>query len=451
MTSPPLDLLTDFLKIPSVSSQPEHLPDMAAAREFLVNLFNSMGFTSKVLPSEVHPAVYASLFSDPSKPTILVYGHYDVQPPGAPSSWTTPPFEPDIRKERIYARGAADNKGQLLIHILTVKDLIAKYGLDNLPVNFKFIIEGEEEIGSLSVEKLITQYPDLFAADYVFLSDTEMVAPGEPSIDITMRGCVDFEITVQTGSHDLHSGQFGGLAPNPAFILTHILNKLRNGRGRIQIPRFYEDIVPLSPKELSDFRHLEPKASEILKEGHFYYLGGGEPGISLNRRRWSEPTLDITGLDSGYTGPGTKTIIPNTASAKISLRLVPSQDPRKIYRSFVDFVQKLIPKNTVCSVSRTAVAMPYKADSAHPVYSLAKDILTDTFGHHAVFTGQGGSIGFIPAIAGYYHIPCVLIGFGLPDDNVHAPNEHFSLENFTGGIAAMTKIYSRLPALTSAK
>jgi acetylornithine deacetylase/succinyl-diaminopimelate desuccinylase-like protein len=440
----PLDLLTEFLRIPSVSAQPEHLPDMAAARSYLENLFKSSGFSTRIINSDVHPAVFAEFRSQKDVPTVLVYGHYDVQPAGAPSQWTTPAFEPDVRKDRIYARGATDNKGQLLIHIIAAAGLIAKYGAANLPVNFKFIIEGEEEVGSPGVEKLIASMPDLFKSDYVVLSDTEMLAPNHPSIDITLRGVMDLELSVQTGSHDLHSGQFGGLAPNPAFILTHILERLKNGRGRVLIPGFYDDIVPLSGKEASDFRHLEPKPGDIMKDGHFYYLGGGESGLSLNRRRWSEPTLDITGLDSGYTGPGTKTIIPNIASAKLSLRLVPHQKPEKIYRSFISFVQNLTPKHTVLSVYRSVADMPYKAPSDHPVYNLAKEILKDTFGHPAVFTGQGGSIGFIPVLADTYHVPCVLIGFGLPDENVHAPNEHFSLDNFYRGITAITDFYNQL-------
>lgn len=458
--SPHLEPLMDFLRIPSVSTQPEFSSDCSRAREFLINLLSELGLSVQSLPSQVHAAVFANTPQRPNRPTVLIYGHYDVQPAGAPSQWTTPAFEPTIRKNRVYARGATDNKGQLMIHIMAVRDLISKFGLNELPVNIKFIIEGEEEIGSPGVEDLLSKYPDLFTADYVVLSDTEMLAPGYPSIDVSLRGVMDVEIELQIGSHDLHSGQFGGLAPNPAFLLTHILAKLKNGQGRIMLPGFYQDVLPLTPDEAADFKRLEPKTGDILKDGHFYFLGGGESGVSLNRRRWSEPTLDITGIESGYTGPGTKTIIPNSAEVKLSMRLVPNQNPQKIYRSLVSFLQKNTPKRACLRVFMQPPALPYKAPTRHPVYSLAKNVLKTIFDHPAVFVGQGGSIGFVPVLAQKLNVPCLLIGFGLPDENVHAPNEHFSLENYEKGIEVMTLLYSDLqnlrpsaskPILTSPK
>ncbi len=406
-----------------------------------------MGFTTQTLTAQTHDLVYASLISDPSRPTVLIYGHYDVQPAGAPSQWTTPAFTPSIRKGRIYARGASDNKGQLAIHIQAVKELQQKFAGQKLPINIKFAVEGEEEIGSPSIESLVSRYPDNFSCDYVFLSDTEMVSEDHPAIDISLRGVMDLEITLQTGSHDLHSGQFGGIAPNPAFILSDILSGLKSGSGRINIPGFYSNIVPLTAKETADFKRLEPLQSNLLKEGHFYYITKDDPRVSLNRRRWSEPTLDITGLDSGYTGHGTKTIIPNTATAKLSIRLVPNQDPLKIYSGLVKYLNRLIPKRCVYSVNYYPVVLPYKAPSIHPIYQLAKDCLRASFQNPAVFTGQGGSIGFVPALAAKLQVPCVLIGFGLPDDNVHAPNEFLSLSNYFKGISSLVQIYSQLPNL----
>jgi acetylornithine deacetylase/succinyl-diaminopimelate desuccinylase-like protein len=437
----------EFLQIPSVSTQPEFSADCTRAREFLVRLFSESGLIVSTLPSEVHDAIFAQTPYRSNRPTVLIYGHYDVQPAGAPSQWTTPAFEPNIRKNRVYARGATDNKGQIMIHIMALRELISKFGLKELPVNIKFIIEGEEEIGSPGVENLLSRYPDLFAADYIVLSDTEMLAPGFPSIDVSLRGVVDVEIELQIGSHDMHSGQFGGVAPNPAFLLAHILTKLKNGQGRVMLPGFYQDVLPLTPDEASDFKRLEPKAGDILKDGHFYFLGGGENGLSLNRRRWSEPTLDITGLESGYTGPGTKTIIPNTAEVKLSMRLVPNQNPQKIYRNLVSFLQKNTPKRACLRVFMYPAALPYKAPTKHPVYTLAKEVLKTVFNHPAVFVGQGGSIGFVPVLARKLNVPCLLIGFGLPDENVHAPNEHFSLENYENGITAMTLFYSDLQNL----
>lgn len=440
--NPHLNLLTKYLEIPSVSALPEFLPDMQRARQYLLDLFSSLGFTSKILPSAVHPAIYSELITNNSLPTVLVYGHYDVQPPGAPSLWTSPAFIPEIRRNKIYARGASDNKGQFMIHVLAIKNLIDKYGKNHLPVNFKFIVEGEEEIGSPGVENLVLTHPDLFKCDYVFLSDTEMVSPGHPSIDISLRGVMDMEISVQIGSHDLHSGQFGGIAPNAGQIMINLLSRLKNGHGRILIPGFYRNIKNLSAKELTDFNLIEPKARNILSEGHFYYIDSAEPGLTLNRRRWSEPTLDITGLDSGYTGNGTKTVIPHLAEAKLSFRLVPDQDPDQIYHSIISFLQKLTPKHAVLSIVRSPYAKPYKAPISHPVYKLVKTALKDTFKNSAVFTGQGGSIGFIPVLAEILGVPCVLVGFGLPDDNCHAPNEFLLLENFEKGITAMQNIYS---------
>jgi len=448
MKTNPLSALTELLSIPSVSAQPEHIADMAAARSFLVNLFSSSGFSTQILPSQIHPAVYAQYGTDPLKPTVLIYGHYDVQPAGAPSQWTTPAFEPTIRKGRIYARGATDNKGQFMAHIMAASQIISKYG-SRSPVNFKFLIEGEEEVGSFGVEKLVSDNRSLFAADYLFLSDTEMRGPNLPSIDISLRGVWDVEIHLQTASQDLHSGQFGGVAPNPGFLLTRILSKLKNGSEKVLIPGFYDDIVPPTEEELRDFKKSEPTTKQLMEEGHYAYIGGGESRYTLNRRRWAEPTLDITGLDCGYTGPGTKNIIPDIAVAKLSMRLVLNQDPRKIYRQLVNYLQAQCPKQTVLRVIGYPAYMPYKAPTDHPVFDLAKDVLKDTFGNPAVFQGQGGSIGLVPLLARSLNIPCVMIGLGLPDENLHSPNEHFSLENYSKGIEAMEKIYTLLPTLSA--
>ena len=439
-----INLLSDLLRIPSVSTLTEHQPDMASARQFLVNLFKSLGFSTQLLPAPHHPAVFAQLVTNPLAPSVLVYGHYDVQPPGAPSLWHSPPFEPNIRKNRIYARGAADNKGQFLIHVLASQNLAF-----HPPVNFKFLVEGEEEIGSPGIETIVRDYHHLLQADYLVLSDTEMLQPGHPTIDISLRGVMDIEIVLQTARNDLHSGQFGGLAPNPAFLLTALLSQLKNRHGKILLPDFYTGVVRPTPQELADFRHLEPAPSQLLKEGRFYYLSSGSPDLTLNQRRWTEPTLDITGLDSGYTGHGTKTIIPHEASAKLSFRLVPRQDPDRIYASLSRFITRRTPRNTVVRIIRYPVASPYKAPTSHPVYRLAKQVLADTFGHPASFVGQGGSIGAVSTLTSALNIPAVMIGFGLPDENVHGPNEHFSLDNFHLGIRAMANLYSQLPSLKS--
>jgi acetylornithine deacetylase/succinyl-diaminopimelate desuccinylase-like protein len=444
----PLSFLDQFLRIPSVSTDPEFSKDCLSAAEFLKDYLSGLGFSARLLPGKFHPSVFSESKNPNSKlPTVLIYGHYDVQPPGAPSAWTTPAFEPNIRKDRIYARGATDNKGQLAVHLIAVKQLIESLGINNLPVNFKFIIEGEEEIGSPSVGEQLREFPLLLRADYVILSDTEMLSSGKPTLDVTLRGVMDMEISIQTGSHDIHSGQFGGLAPNPAFILTHLLTRLKNGRGRVLIPHFYQDVISPTSQELDDLRRFAPDTKDVLKEGHFYYLGGGEPDLPINRRRWYEPTLDITGLDSGYTGAGTKTIIPFKASAKISMRLVPFQNPQQIYENVCQFLQSHTSKNAVLTVTKSDFALPYRAPIKHPVYKLASDSLKSVYGSPAVLVGQGGSIGFVPVLSQALNVPVVLIGFGMPDENLHAPNEYFSLENYSRGVQVMTHFYSNLSSL----
>lgn len=438
-----LNALMEFLRIPSVSTQPEHLPDMASARQFLTAYLSDLGFRVQLLPAGSHPAIFASQTPNPAFPTVLIYGHYDVQPAGAPSQWTTPAFEPVIRKGRLYARGATDNKGQLMIHLATISRLLSS-SVHPLPVNIKFFIEGEEEIGSPSISRQLADYPDLFACDFVLLSDTEMVSPDHPSIDICLRGCLDVELSITTSNHDLHSGQFGGLAPNPAVILTQLLGNLKNGLGKITLPGFYDQVHKLPPKILSDFRRIEPAASQILEDGKFFYISPAPKHLSLNDRRWLEPTLDITGLDAGFTGHGTKTIIPDTALAKISFRLVPHQNPDSIYQSLLVYLQHHLSKNAVFSLFRYPDTLPYLAPIDHPVYQLAKSSLKSVYGHNPVFVGQGGSIGFVPEIASCLQVPVVMIGFGLADENVHAPNEHISLANFFKGISVMTHFYSHL-------
>lgn len=445
----PLDFLTDFLRIPSISTDPQFQSDCLRSANFLVNYFKSIGFDTRLLQGKSYPAVFAQYLTDNHHPTVLIYGHYDVQPPGAPSSWTTPAFEPSIRKGKIYARGATDNKGQLTIHLQAVKQLISKYGIQNLPINFKFYIEGEEEIGSPSVSLHLLQNPHLFSTDYIVLSDTEMLGPGQPSLDISLRGVMDLEISIQTGTHDVHSGQFGGLAPNPAFLLAHILTGIKNGQGKILIPGFYSDILSLSARQVEDMKKFVPNTKEIIKDGHFYFMGGGESHLSINRRRWYEPTLDITGLDSGYTGRGTKTIIPHLAQAKLSIRLVPNQDPYKIYNSLQQYLRSHLPKQAVSTISISDIAYPWRAPANHPIYRLAGNCLKSVFGCSPALVGQGGSIGFVPILARTMNVPIVLIGFGLPDENLHAPNEHFSLENLSLGILTMTQFYTKLSKISA--
>lgn len=442
-----LDPLLHLLRIKSVSTQDEYLPQMEEARHYLVDLFTSLGFKTKILKGKKHDAVFAELITNPySQPTVLVYGHYDVQPPEPVEEWKSPPFEPTTKNGILYGRGTTDNKGQFMIHVMAVKKLLAIRG--QLPVNFKFIIEGEEEIGSISVEALAKKYAkNLFKCNYLVVSDSEMYKKGQPSIDVSLRGLVYAEIFLETSKGDLHSGQFGGVAENPAIVLTQLINMLKDKNNKVLIPGFYKDVLPPTKDELKDYNALKTTKEQVMEEGGYYLFGGGEDKFSLNERRWSQPTLDVNGITTGYQGEGSKTIIPSKASAKISMRLVPNQNPDKIYELFEKHVKSLVPSGVRLKIIRHADALPYKAPTKHPVFSLIKQSLKRAFGKDPVYTGQGGSIGFIPVVAEALKVPCIMVGFGLPDDALHAPNEHFHLENYFGGIETMTDFYTKLPSL----
>lgn len=441
-----LDTLKHFLSIPSVSTQEEHLENMKEARHFLVDLFHSMGFTTHVLKSKKHDAVFAQNLFDPKFPTVLIYGHYDVQPAQPLDQWATPPFEPTVKNNIIYARGATDNKGQIMSQIMGVKTYLEN--TKDPRVNFKFIIEGEEEIGSISVEKLVREHGrDLFKCDYIIVSDTEMPSKGQPSIDISLRGLLYTEIEIETSKQDLHSGQFGGVAENPAILLARIITELKDKNNHVLIPKFYDDVRGSTKKEAKYFAASKISSKQLQKEGDFYGIGGGEDFYSLNERRWTRPTLDVNGLVSGYTGEGSKTIIPSKSSAKISMRLVPNQDPEKIYQNFAKFVKRLVPKGAKLKITRHADALPYRAPTDHPVFDLIMQSQQKIFGKPSVFYGVGGSIGFIPIMANSLNVPCMLIGLGLPDEALHAPNEHYSLDNFYKGIETMVDFYNNLPTL----
>lgn len=436
-----LEYLTRFLRIPSISTQDEHLEDMSQARTFLKDVFEEMGFDVQMLPAKRHSAVFASKIINPENPTVLIYGHYDVQPADPLEQWHTSPFEPVIQNNFIYARGATDNKGQIMLNIMAVKTFLE----ENKTLNFKFIVEGEEEIGSISVADLAQKYSkDLFACDYLIVSDSEMPHLGQPAIDISLRGLVYTEIVVTAAQQDLHSGQFGGVAENPANALAHVIAKLKDDKNHVHIPNFYDDVVTLTAEEKDDYQKAEISEKELADEGKLLGVGGGEEKYSLNERRWSQPTLDVNGIVSGYTGEGSKTIIPAKASAKISMRLVPNQDPEKIYKDFCDFVKSITSQNVQIEIINHSNALPYKSPTDHPVFETMKKALKKSFGKNAIFQGVGGSIGFVPVLANAIHVPVLMVGFGLPTDNTHSPNEHFSLENYFKGIKAMLEFYKHV-------
>jgi acetylornithine deacetylase/succinyl-diaminopimelate desuccinylase-like protein len=438
-----LDYLKHFLQIQSISTQTSYAKDMQEARHFLLDTFKDMGFATRILKAKKHDAVFAQKIVDPKLPTVLIYGHYDVQPPDPIDDWDHFPFEPKVVKNAIFARGATDNKGQIMVHIMAVKTLLEED--KKLPINFKFIIEGEEEIGSISVSEIARKYAkDLLKCDYIMVSDSEMLSKSQPAIDISLRGLVYTEIRIDTSKHDLHSGQFGGVAANPAQILSEIIAKLKDSEGRIKIPKFYDHVLPPTKEELKDYSLAKITNDQLKKEGGLYALGGGEDWYSLNERRWSRPTLDVNGMVSGYIEEGSKTIIPASASAKISMRLVPNQDPKLIFEQFAKYVKSLTPKGVKITIKNYADALPYKSPTTDPVFAKVKLAMKKSFGKTPIFQGVGGSIGFIPVLANALQVPSIMIGFGLPDDNLHAPNEHFDLGNYYKGIAAMVDLYTHL-------
>ena len=444
-----LDPLLRFLEIPSVSTQDKHLADMQKARSFLVKLFISLGFKTKILKGKKHDAVFASKITSANLPTVLIYGHYDVQPPEPFEEWNTPPFKPIITGDKLYARGSADNKGQHMIHIMAVKKLLdEKYHpagvIQKLPVNFKFIIEGEEEVGSISIQDLAKKYSkNLLSCDYLMVSDTGM-RKDTPSIDIGLRGLVYTEVSVQTAKHDLHSGEFGGLAENPAIILSKLINKLKDENGRVLIPKFYDDVAKLSPKDIKEIRKIEKSKGQIIEEGELYEIGGGEEDRTIGERKWTRPTLDVNGIWSGYTGEGSKTIIPSKAHAKISMRLVPNQDNDKVFERFEKYVKDLAPKYVKIEVKRHADCLPYIAPTTHPVFDLMKQSLKKIYKKDPIFKRVSGSIGFVPIMAKALKVPVLMVGFALPGANIHAPNENFSISNYLKGISVMTDFYQNL-------
>ncbi len=430
--------------------QDEYLPQMEQARHYLIDLFQGMGFTTQILKGEKHDAVYAELTTNNKLPTVLIYGHYDVQPADPLEEWKTEPFTPTVKNNVLYARGATDDKGQFMIHVMAVARLHALSEVEgsddnSLPCNFKFLIEGEEEIGSISVESLAQKYAkNLFKCDYLLVSDSEMYTKGQPSIDISLRGLTYAEIEIRTAKQDLHSGQFGGIVQNPAIILSKVIASFKDENGKVLIEGFYDDVVDPSKEELQDYNLLEPMEKDLKKEAHVWGLGGGEKKYSLNERRWSRPTLDVNGIWSGYTGEGSKTIIPARAHAKISMRLVPNQDPEKIFTLFTQHIGRNFDFYGKSSYRLHSSALPYKSPTNHPVFDIMKKSLKKAFGKEPVFIGVGGTIGFVPVVANALNVPCLLVGFGLPDDQLHSPNEHFSLDNYYKGIETMVDFYNNL-------
>ena len=435
--------LFDFLRIPSISAKSEHRDDTRRAAEWLVERMLEAGLqTAEVIPTGGHPIVIGEWRGAPEgAPTLLVYGHYDVQPPEPLDEWVSPPFEPEVRDGRIFARGSVDDKGQVYLHLKAVEAHIAENG--KLPVNVVFVVEGEEEVGSPHLQGFLVENRERLQCDAVLISDTTMFAPGLPSVTVGLRGLAYMEVRVQGPATDLHSGSYGGAVVNPANALAKIVAQLHDEQGRVAVPGFYDDVRDLTAEEREAGRAL-PFDEEELREEVGAAALGGEAGWTALERKSARPTLDVNGLLSGYTGEGAKTVLPARAMAKISMRLVPNQDYRKIEEMFARHVREIAPPGVKVEVEALHGGQPWYADPKEPIFQSAARALERAFGRAPVFTREGGSIPIVQAFQQTFGAPVVLLGFGLPGENAHAPNEWMSVDNYTRGAEAIALLYDEL-------
>ena len=430
-----------LVRYPSVSADPEHKGDMLACAEHIRAWLEKTGFAAKILPTPGPPAVYAEWLGAPGAPTVLSYGHYDVQPADPLELWDSPPFEPEVRDGKVFARGACDDKGQFMTHLLAAAAHLAAHG--RLPVNLKVILEGEEEIGSPHTPALFQEQKELLAADVAVVSDTSQLAPGEPSICYGLRGLVYFQLDMTGPDHDLHSGEYGGTVANPAHVLAGIIARLIDDSGRITVPGFYDAVRAMEPWEKELMRGLGVSDETARK-----WTGApalfGEAGFSALERTWFRPSLDCNGMVSGYTGIGAKTVLPAKASAKISMRLVPDQNPEAIARAFTEYVQSLAPATVELKVECLSAAPPVLMAADGPWMSAARRVLAEEFGKDPVLTRMGGSIPIVTDIGSTLGLDVLMLGWGLPDDRAHSPNEKFDLSQFHAGTRAMARLYAQL-------
>jgi acetylornithine deacetylase/succinyl-diaminopimelate desuccinylase-like protein len=429
--TPQLADLLEFLRFPSVSTRPEHTPDLAACAEWLKKKFTAIGLDAQVLPTGGHPAVVARSPRDPAKRTVLIYGHYDVQPVEPLDEWTSPPFEPVIQNDRIIARGATDNKGQILAHILGVGEAL-KAG--PLPVNVVFLVEGEEETGSPNLAALLRNHRDDLACDVIVISDTGMVAHGWPTLAYSLRGIAALEFKVFGPLHDLHSGVFGGAVMNPLTAAARLIASLHDPRGRVAIEGFYDDVRPMFDWE-RDAAAALPLTDLVLQDLTGVRELFGEPGYSGVERIGARPTAEVNGFGGGYQGVGTKTVLPKEAFVKLSFRLVPHQKPDTIMRLAESHLRRHCPPGVEIEIERGHGGLPYYVDPNSPDGTAARRALARVFGRETALMREGGSI---PIVADFKEIlgaDTLLAGLASPDCRAHSPNENFPVENFTRGIA----------------
>ncbi len=432
--------LIEFLRIPSISTDPAHEADVAACAHWLEAKLRSIGMpTVEIHATHGHPIVYAEdLRAGATAPTVLFYGHYDVQPVDPLNLWTNPPFEPVVRDGKVYARGATDDKGQVLLHIYALEALYAAG--TTLPVNVKLIIEGEEEIGSPNLSPYLEENAHKLQCNAVVVSDTPMFAPGVPSIVYGLRGLAYVQIDVTGPNRDLHSGSYGGAVGNPLNALAHIIAKLKSEDGTITIPGFYDNVVELDSKERESLADLGYSNERLMLDVGMSALMG-EPGYSTPERLWARPTLDVNGILGGFTGEGAKTVLPSVAMAKVSMRLVPNQDHHEVVQKISDYIHQITPEGFTVSVTDLHGANPVIVSRDTPAVRAAVKALEEAFEAPCRFTREGGSIPVVLLFDTILRAPTVLMGFGLNNENAHSPDEHFDLNNFHTGMRAAARFY----------
>ena len=437
------DELFDLLRIPSVSARSEHAADVRRTADWLRDALTKIGFDASIHATSGHPIVLGEWRGAPGAPTILIYGHYDVQPVEPLELWESPPFQPTIRDGRIYARGATDDKGQLFLHVKALEAHLAVRG--KLPVNVIVLAEGEEEVGSENLERFVEENAKRLASSAVLISDSSMFGPGQPSIVSSLRGLAYFQINVTGPSVDLHSGSYGGAVVNPATALARIIATFHDANGHIAIPGFYDAVRDWGDDARAAIRRLAFDERVFQRQTGAPALGG-EQGYSTLERIWTRPTCEVNGLLSGYTGEGAKTVLPSKAMAKVSCRLVPDQQPEEIERLMDAHVKRVAPKGVTVTLENLSGGRPWRAELNGAVFDAARRALTAAFGREPVIVGEGGSI---PVVGDFQRIlgtPVLLMGFGLPGENAHAPNEWISNENFVKGAKAVAAFWDELAA-----
>ena len=441
-----LEELKDLLRIPSISTLAEHKGDVARAAEYVAAELRRIGMENvSLIATQRHPLIYADWLHAPGTPTALCYAHYDVQPPDPVGEWVSPPFEPAERNDNLYARGAVDDKGQLWMEIKAIEALMRGHD-GKLPVNVRFLLEGEEEVGGESIAEFVRKQKATLKADFALVCDTELFAPDLPTLCVGLRGLVYTEIEALGPRVDLHSGMYGGAAPNPFIALVHILSRLKDEKGLILIPGFYSRVKPPSEEELKAWKRL-PFDEEHYRQTE---IGSkalwGEPGYSVLYRTWARPTLDVHGMPGGFTGNGAKTVIPARARAKVSMRLVPDQDANDIVERYTAYVKGLTPEGIDCSVKVWSKAPGCLVPTDNQYVRAATEALREVFHKDTVFIRSGGSIPVVGDFQDVLKIPSLMMGFGLPDDNLHAPNEKFHIPNFYRGIESICLLFEKLGA-----